>query len=106
MGIDTDFHALPNQVTGAMTDAVSKSATHFQSIAMDNVDYAKRAYEDATAAFTQLAKAPSLDRAAEIQRDYLKSAFEGFVEHVSHLTEKQTAFAQEVTATKPWSASA
>jgi hypothetical protein len=102
----TDFQAFPNKVSGAMSDAMTKSASHFQSIAMDNVDYAKRAYEDATAAFSQLAKVSSFDRAAEIQRDYVKSAYEGFVQHVSQLGEKQAAFVQEVAGSQPWSPNA
>lgn len=102
MAAEADFQAFQSNMTNIVSDTVSKTAGHVQSIAMDNVDYAKRSYEEATAAFGQMAKAPSFDRALEIQRDYMKSAFEGFVQHANTVGEKQAAFAQEFGG-KTWS---
>jgi phasin family protein len=56
--------------------AVSKG---FQAIAAETADYAKKAFEDGTAASERLFAAKSLDKAIEVQTDYLKTAYEGFV---------------------------
>jgi len=56
--------------------AVSKS---FQAIAVEAADYAKKAFEESTAAGEKLAAAKSFDKVLEVQTDYLKSAYEGFV---------------------------
>ncbi len=56
--------------------AVSKGA---QTIAVETADYAKKSFEQSTATFEKLAGAKSLDKALEIQTDYLKSAYEGIV---------------------------
>ena len=49
--------------------AVSKS---FQAIAVEAADYAKKAFEESTAASEKLAAAKSLDKVMEVQADYLK----------------------------------
>ena len=56
--------------------AVSKGA---QAIAVETADYAKKSFEQSTATFEKLVGAETLDKAIEIQTDYLKSAYEGFV---------------------------
>ena len=56
--------------------AVSKS---FQAIAVEAADYAKKAFEESTAAGEKLAAARSLDKVMEVQADYLKGAYEGLL---------------------------
>ena len=56
--------------------AVSKGA---QAIAVEAADYAKKSFEQCTATLEKLVGAKTLDKAIEIQTDYLKSAYEGFV---------------------------
>ena len=77
--------------------AVSKSA---QAIAVESVDYSKRAFEEGTAAAEKLFGAKSLEKAIEIQQDYLKSAYEGFVAQTTKMTELYNEFAKE--AYKPY----
>jgi len=77
--------------------AVSKSA---QAIAVESVDYSKRAFEEGTAAAEKLFGAKSLEKAIEIQQDYLKSAYEGFVAQATKMTELYSEFAKE--AYKPY----
>ena len=50
--------------------AVSKS---LQAIAVETADYAKKAFEESTAASEKLAAAKSLDKVMEVQADYLKA---------------------------------
>jgi len=64
--------------------AVSKS---LQSIAIELADYSKRVFEQGTAASEKLLGAKSLDKAFEVQSDYLKSSYEGFVTQATKLGE-------------------
>ena len=54
--------------------AVSKG---FQAIAVEMADYSKKAFEESTAATEKLFGAKSLDKAFEVQSDYVKSRLRG-----------------------------
>ena len=74
--------------------SLSKSV---QAIAVELADYSKRAFEQGTAATEKLLGAKSLDKAFEVQSDYVKSAYEGFVaESDQDSAELYTDLAKEV----------
>jgi hypothetical protein len=50
-----------------------------QAIAAEMADYSKKSFEEASAATEKLLGAKSLEKAIEIQTEYAKSAYEGFV---------------------------
>ena len=50
-----------------------------QAIAVEVADYSKKAFEDSTAAMEKLFGVKSLDKAIEVQTEYVKTAYEGFV---------------------------
>ena len=50
-----------------------------QAIAVESTEYAKKSFETGSAAFEKLVAAKSLDKAIEVQSDYAKQAYEGFV---------------------------
>jgi len=77
--------------------ALSKS---FQAIAVETADYAKKAFEESTAATERLAAAKSLDKVMEVQSDYLKNAYEAFVAQSAKLGQLYVDLAQE--AYKPF----
>jgi len=77
--------------------ATSKSA---QAIAVEAVDYSKKAFEDGSAALEKMFGAKSPEKAIEIQQDYLKSAYEGFVAQATKMNALYTDFAKE--AYKPY----
>jgi hypothetical protein len=77
--------------------AVSKGA---QAIAVETADYAKKSFEQGTAALEKLVGVKSLDKAIEIQTDYLKASYEGFVAQPSKVGEISTSIAKE--AFKPY----
>jgi hypothetical protein len=68
----------------------------FQAIAVEAADYAKRTYEQSSAAGEKLASAKSLDKVLEVQADYLKSAYEGFVAQSAKVGQLYVDLAQEV----------
>ncbi len=77
--------------------ALTKSA---QAIAVEMADYSKKAFEDGAAAAEKLFGAKSLDKAVEVQSDYLRTAYEGFVSQTTKLGELYSDLAHE--AYKPF----
>jgi hypothetical protein len=72
--------------------AVSKG---MQAIAVEVADYSKKSFEDSSAAFEKLLGAKSLEKAIEIQSDYAKSAYEGFVAGATRIGELYSDIAKE-----------
>jgi hypothetical protein len=62
--------------------AASKGA---QTIAGEVTDYAKKSLEQTTAAFEKLLGARTLETAIEVQSEYAKTAYEGFVAQATKL---------------------
>jgi phasin family protein len=85
------------EATVASFGAVSKG---FQKIAAELADYSKKVFDEGTAATEKLFGAKSLDKAIEVQSDYVKSAYEGFVSESTKLGELYAGLAQE--AYKPF----
>ena len=71
---------------------VSKGA---QAIAVEAADYAKKSFEQSTATFEKLVGVKTLDKAVEIQTDYLKTAYEGFVAQATKMGELYANLAKE-----------
>ena len=72
--------------------AVSKGA---QAIAVEVADYSKKAFEDSTAALEKLFGVKSLDKAIELQTEYAKTAYEGFVAEATKIGELYADLAKE-----------
>lgn len=77
--------------------AVSKSA---QAIAVETADYAKKSFEQGTATLEKFVAVRSLDKAIEVQADYLKTTYEGFVAQSTKLGELYASLAKD--AFKPY----
>ena len=77
--------------------AVSKSA---QTIAVETADFAKKSFETGSATVEKLMGAKSLEKAIEIQTDYVKNAYEGFVAQSTKMGELYASLAKE--AFKPY----
>ena len=67
----------------------------WQAIATECADYSKKSFEEGSAALEKLFGAKSLEKAIEIQTDYVKTAYEGFVAQSSKLGELYTDLAKE-----------
>jgi hypothetical protein len=64
-----------------------------QAIAAELADYSKKSFEDGTKVMEKLLGAKSLDK--EIQTDYAKTAYEGFVAEATKIGELYADFAKE-----------
>ena len=71
---------------------VSKSA---QAIATEIADYSKKSFEESTAALEKLFGVKSIEKAIELQTEYAKTAYEGFVAEATKIGEMYTAMAKE-----------
>jgi hypothetical protein len=80
-------------------DATMKSmgvlSKSFQAIAVEMADYSKKAFEEGAAATEKLFGAKSLEKAVEVQSDYFKTAYEGFIAETAKLGELYSELAQE-----------
>jgi hypothetical protein len=67
----------------------------WQAIATEFADYSKKSFEEGSAALEKLLGAKTLDKAIEIQSDYVKTAYEGFVAEATKLGGLYTDLAKE-----------
>ena len=67
----------------------------FQAIAAEIAGYSKKSFEDGTRAFEQLIGAKSFEQAWEIQSQYAKKAYDGYVAEMSKLGEMYVGLAKD-----------
>jgi phasin family protein len=72
--------------------ALSKSV---QAIAVEMADYSKKSFEESTAAIEKLFTAKTIEKAIEVQSDFVKSSYEGFVAEATKLGELYADLAKE-----------
>lgn len=76
----------------ASVAAMSKGV---QALALETQDYSKKAMETGSAAMEDLLAAKSLDKAVEVQSDYMKTAYEAFVGQATKVNEMVGDLAKE-----------
>lgn len=65
-------------------DAVSKG---LQEIAAEAADFTKKSFEAGTLAFEKLLAVDSFDKAAEVQSEYARSSYDGYIGQVTKFGE-------------------
>lgn len=88
-------HKLSEDSMGAAFSSFGASTKSTQAITAEVIDYAKKSFEGSAAAWERLLGAKTLDQAAEIQSEYLRSAFEDFVARTTKLGELYVDLAKE-----------
>lgn len=66
-----------------------------QAIAAEMTDYSKRAFEDGTSAFQQLASAKSIEQAFEIQQSYAKRAYDDYMHQLNKIGGMYSSMAKD-----------
>jgi hypothetical protein len=66
-----------------------------QAIATEVADYSKKSFEDGSKVMEKLLGVKSFEKAIEIQTDYAKSAYEGFVAQATKMGELYADLAKE-----------
>lgn len=72
--------------------SVSKNV---QALAVESSDYSRKTFEDGVTALEKLATARSLEKAVEIQTNYARQAYEGFVAQASRVSELYAEIARD-----------
>ncbi|HRP78682.1 MAG TPA: phasin family protein [Aquamicrobium sp.] len=71
-----------------------------QALAVEATEYSRKSFEEGTAALEKLTGARSLEKAVEIQTDYARKAYEGFVAQATRVSELYAEIAKD--AYKPF----
>ena len=90
-----DFTKFPQFNTEGMMKAMGDWNKGWQAIAAEMTDYSKRAFEDGTATFQQLASAKSVEQAFEIQQSYAKRAYDDYMHQMSKIGSMYSSMATE-----------
>jgi phasin family protein len=97
----------PDQMQKMSKDGMDMAMASFgtwtknaQAIATEVADYSKKSFEGSAAAWEKLMGAKSLEKAMEVQSEYLKSSYEDFVAQSTKLSELYAGLAKE--AYKPF----
>jgi hypothetical protein len=90
-----DFQKVGKDGFDAAVKSFGEVNKGFQAIAAEVTDYSKKAFEDGTRAFEQLIGAKSVEQAVEIQSQYAKKAYDGYIAEVSKLGEMYAGLARD-----------
>lgn len=80
-----DLQKLGKEGMDVTVQSLTVATKGAQAIASEYTDYARKSFEQGTAAFEQLIGARTLERAIEVQSDYARSAYESFVAQATKL---------------------
>lgn len=94
-----EFHNFSKQQIEAATTVAGVVSKGFQDIAAEAADYSKHSWTAGTEAVERLLGAKTVESAVQIQTDYVKSAYEGFVARTTKINEIVAKVAAE--AAKP-----
>lgn len=94
-----DFQKYSKQQLEAFTAASATLSKGLQDIAANSTDYSKKAFAASSAMVEKLLGARSVETAVQIQSEYAKQAYEGFVAQATKVSELYTKVASD--AMKP-----
>jgi hypothetical protein len=90
-----EFQKYGKEQLEAATTVAASLAKGLQTIAAETTDYSKKSLESSSAFVEKLLGAKSLDNAIQIQSEYAKSTYEGFVAQATKIGELYTNLAKE-----------
>ena len=90
-----DFQKFSKQQMNTISTLASTVTKGFQDIAAESTDYSKKAFAANTEVVEKLLGAKSVETAIQIQTEYAKSAYEGFVAQASKINELIVKLATE-----------
>src|ERR1700735_985709 len=94
-----DFQKFSKDQLEAFTAASTTLSKGLQDIAAESGDYSKKAFAAGTAMYEKLLGARSIETAIQIQTEFAKQAYEGFVAQATKVSELYTRVASD--AMKP-----
>jgi hypothetical protein len=94
-----DFQKFSKDQLEALTTASTTWSKGVQDIVAESSDYSKKSFAAGTAMFEKLLGARSVESAIQIQTEFVKQAYEGFVAQATKVSELYTRVASD--ALKP-----
>ena len=94
-----DFQKFSKDQLEAFTAASATLTKGLQDIAAESTDYSKKAFAASSAMWEKLLGARSVESAVQIQTEFAKQAYEGFVAQATRVSELYTRVASD--ALKP-----
>jgi hypothetical protein len=94
-----DFQDFSKKQLEAIASASQTWAQGLQDLAAESADYAKKAFAAGSATFEKLLGARTVEAAIQIQTDYAKETYEGFVAEANKFSELYAKVASD--ALKP-----
>jgi len=95
-----DFQKLSRESLDVAVKSFGTVSKGMQAIAAEVSDYSKKSYEDGTAAIERMMGVKSLDKAVEVQTEYMKSAYDNLMSEMTKLGEMYAGVARD--AYKPF----
>jgi len=90
-----DFQKFNKQQLDAVNAAAAGVAKGLQEIAAESSDYSKQAFATSSATVERLLGAKSIETAIQIQTEFAKSTYEGFVAQANKINEIYVKLATE-----------
>jgi len=90
-----DFQKVGKDGFDASVKSMGEVSKGWQAIAAEITDYSKKAFEDGTRAFEEIAGAKSAEQAFEIQSAYAKKCYDAYMAECSKLGEMYVGLAQD-----------
>lgn len=90
-----DFQKISKQQLEAVNAVAATVTKGFQELAAEFTDFSKKAYAANSAVVEKLLGAKSVESAIQIQTDYAKSVYDGFVAQATKLNELYVKIATE-----------
>jgi hypothetical protein len=85
-----DIQKVCNASFDATNHSFERVTKATQAIVSEITDYSKRSFENGTKTMENLLGVRSLDKAFEVQSEYARTAYEGYVSHASRLGQPYT----------------
>lgn len=90
-----DFSKLGKEFVDSGFTSFAALSRNAQAITVEAADYSRKAFESGSATLEKLAAAKSPEKAFEIQSDYTREAYEGFVAQAVKMGDLYTGMAKE-----------
>ncbi|SFK09284.1 phasin family protein [Methylocapsa palsarum] len=90
-----DFQKFGKEQLEAVNASTSTLAKSWQAIAAETSDYSKKSIESSSAFLEKLLGAKSFDTAIQIQSEYAKTSYAGFIAQATKMSELYSALAKE-----------
>ena len=85
----------PTPIGVAERKQMMKNFEDVQKMSKESMDATMKSFEEGTRVFEKILGAKSIDKVLEIQTDYAKTAYEGFVAQATKIGELYADFAKE-----------